>query len=208
MKRLFACVLILGLLLSSARAETAFDNSALLLEEDLYSFTHPGTANTVVRPLHQPYFGQLDEGYDGDLLAYVDYVILPDLEATLIRLFLSTTTYEPLTAQEIRLTVGSKQWTFTVDYDQSEYDGIYMEDYVICLTDASLAFLKAVAQQKADAPIPVEFLVEGQTVFSGLVVIPGQDAADLYDRFINLGGKMQPLRDYDELWPCKISTAE
>lgn len=204
MKRLLACFLILGLLLVPAAAESAFDNESLLLEEGLYSFTHPGTANTVVRPENQPYFGQVDEGYDGDLLVYVDYVILPDLDATLIRLFLSTTTFDALTAQEIRLTVGDKQWTFTVDYDQSEYDGIYMEDYIICLTDASLTFLKAVAQQKKDDPIPVEFLVDGEVALSGLVIIPGQDAADLYDLFIDLGGKMQPLKDYDELWPCKV----
>ena len=79
-----------------------------------------------------------------------------------------------------------------------------MEDHTTYLTDASLPLLKAIAQQKTDAPIPVELLSLGEVVFSGLVVIPGEEAADLYDRFIDLGGKKQELKKLDEVWPCKV----
>lgn len=204
LKKMLLLLLCMALCFPAALAESAFDNAALLATENMDVFEHPGTANTVVRPVNQPYLGQADEGYDGELDAYVDYLILPDLEVTLLRIFLSTVTYEPLTAQEMRLTVGGKQYTFAVEYDQSEYDGIYMEDYAVCLTDASLPLLKAIAQQKKDDPIPVEFLCDGEVAFSGLILIPGQDAADLYDRFIDLGGKKQSLKAYDDLWPCSV----
>ena len=145
MKKLFALLLCL-FLLPAAMAEDAFNTSALKEDEDLYAFTHPGTLDTVYRMLNQPYFGQVDEGYDGSLLAYVDYVTLVDYDATLLRLMISIEAFGPVAADEMRLTVSSTSYTFSVDYDQSEYDGLYMEDYVVCLTDASLPLLKAIAQ--------------------------------------------------------------
>lgn len=202
--------LLLGLLLAVtvALAESAFDTGALQRMENTTTFTHPGTVNTVVRLLNQPYIGQVDEVYDGGLLAYVDYITMPDHDATLLRLMVSIEAFDPIAADEMRLTVGGKRYTFTVDYDQSEYDGLYMEDYAVCLTDASLPLLKAAAQQKQDDPIPVEFLSLGEVVFAGEVIIPGDDAATLYDRFIDLGGKQQSLKALDAVWPCKVEKAK
>ena len=37
------------------------------------------------------------------------------------------------------------------------------------------------------------------------VVIPGDDAAWIYDTFVNLGGKTQPLKEIDDMWPCTIT---
>ncbi len=204
MKQLMALLLALFLSTGAAFSEATFDVSALKQDENLYSFTHPGTLDTVYRMVNQPYFGQVDESSDGSLVAYVDYVTLVDHDATLLRLMVSIEAFAPVGADEMRLTAGGKTYTFAVTYDQSEYDGLYMEDYAVCLTDASLPLLKAIAQQKKDDPIPVELLYLGETVFSGLVVIPGEEAAELYDRFIDLGGKQQPLKKLDELWPCKV----
>jgi hypothetical protein len=50
----------------------------------------------------------------------------------------------------------------------------------------------------------VEFLSLGETVFAGEVIIPGQEAAQLYDRFIDLGGKKQELKRLDATWPCTV----
>ena len=202
MKKLLALLLLLCCLPFGALAE--FDTEELQRTENTYTFTHPGTVNTVTRLLNQPYWGQVDEPWDGDLCAYVDYVTMPDYEATLIRLFIGTESFDPIAAEEMRLTVAGKSYTFTVTYEQTEYDGIYMEDYIVCLTDASLPLLKAIAQQKTDEPIPVEFLLLGEIVFVGQVIIPGEDAALLYDRYIDLGGKMQELKKLDEVWPCKV----
>ena len=204
MKKLLALLMALALLLTSAAAESVFNTEALRNMAHTYTFTHPGTINTVTRLEHQPYIGQADWPEDGGLMAYVDYITLPDYDVTLLRLMISIEAFDPIAADEMRLTVGGKRYTFTVDYDQSEYDGLYMEDYTVCLTEESLPLLKAIAQQKQDDPIPVEFFSLGETVFQGQAVIPGDDAATLYDAFIDLGGKRQTLKQFDEIWPCKV----
>lgn len=204
MKKLMVFILCAMLCMSAAAAESVFDNAELQRMENTYTFTHPGTVDTVVRLENQPYLGQVDEPYEGGLLAYVDYIIMPDHDATLLRLFVATEAFDPIAADEMRLTVSGKRYTFAVSYEQYEYDGLYMEDYIVCLTDASLPLLKAIAQQRTDAPIPVEFLSLGEIVFAGQVIIPGEDAATLYDRYIDLGGKKQELKRLDATWPCTV----
>ena len=203
MKRILLMCLCL-LLTLPALAEDSFDTAPLKTDQNLTSFTHPGTLDTVYRLLHQPYFGQVDEAFDGGLVGYVDYITLADHDATLLRVMIATEAFEPITASELRMTAGGKQYTFSVHYEQSEYDGIFMEDYTFCLTDASLPLLKAIAQQKQDDPIPVELLAYGEVVFAGELIIPGDDAAWLYDQFIDLGGKQQNLKRFDDLWPCRV----
>lgn len=203
MKKLPAFLMALLLMTSAALAE--FDLAPLKSDPDLSVFTQPGTVNTVYRPLNQPFIGQVDETFEGEMVVYADYISLVDKGVTLLRLMVSTVAYDlPLNADQLRMTVGGKRYTITVHHEESEYDGLYMEDFTACLTDASLPLLKAIAQQKNDAPIPVELLSLGDVVFSGLVVIPGEEAAGLYDRFIDLGGKKQELRKLDALWPCEV----
>lgn len=202
MKRMIA--LVLALLLCGSAALAEFDTASLREMENTTTFTHPGTVNTVTRLLNQPYLAQVDAPGEGELSVFVDFITLPDYEVTLLRLLTGTVTYAPLAANEMRITAGGKSYTFTVDYEQSEYDGIYMEDYAVCLTDTSLPLLKAIAQQKTDKPIQVEYLSLGEVVFSAQVIIPGQDAALLYDRFVDYGGKKQDLSWYDVMWPCKV----
>lgn len=202
MKRLIT--LVLALLLCGSAALAEFDTASLRDMENTTTFTHPGTVNTVTRLLNQPYLAQVDAPGEGELSVFVDFITLPDYEVTLLRLLTGTVTYAPLAANEMRITAGGKRYTFTVNYEQSEYDGIYMEDYAVCLTDTSLPLLKAIAQQKTDKPIQVEYLSLGEVVFSAQVIIPGQDAALIYDRFVDYGGKKQDLSWYDAMWPCKV----
>lgn len=207
MKKLLAFLMALMLLAPSALAD--FDLSALKVDPNLNAFTRYGTVNTIYRPVNQPYLGQVDEAFEGDLIVYVDYITLVDEDVTLLQLTASTTVFDtPLNADQLRLTVGGKRYTFSVSREIAEYDGLYMEDHAACLTDASLPLLKAIAQQKNDAPIPVTLLAGEETVFSGLVVIPGEEAARLYDRFVSLGGKTQELKKLDALWPCRIEKAK
>ena len=202
MKRVLAFVLMMALLLSTALAD--FNTDALKTDADMYSFTQFGTVNAVYRAVNQPYIGQADEAYDGGLVAYVDFVTMPDLEATLLRLMISTEVFDlPLGADEVRLTVGGKRYTLPVSREESEYDGLYMEDFTVCLVGEGLNMLRAIAQQKQDDPIPVELLSLGGVVFSGVVIIPGEEAARLHDRFVDLGGKTQGLKKLEESFPCK-----
>lgn len=203
MKKWTVALTALLLLLSTALAD--FNTDALKNDTELYSFTQFGTVNTVYRAVNQPYIGQADEVYDGGLVAYVDFVTMPDLEATLLRLMISTEVFDlPLGADEVRLIVGGKRYTLPVSREESEYDGLYMEDFTICLVGEGLNMLRAIAQQKQDDPIPVELLSLGGVVFSGVVIIPGEEAARLHDRFVDLGGKTQGLKNLEESFPCKV----
>lgn len=206
MKKLLAFLMIL-LLTSAALAE--MDLTSLREDPDWYSFTLHGTVDTVYRAVNQPYMGQVEEGFDGDLSVYLDYITLVDADATVLRLMVSTMAWDdPYNAGEIRLTVGKTSYTFAVTHDESEYDGVYMEDYVTCLAGDGLNMIKAIAQQKKDEPICVELLSDGKVVFSGLVIISGEEAAAIYDRYIDMGGKKQNLKGLEEAWPCKVETVK
>lgn len=202
MKKQTAVLMALLLLLTSAMAE--FNTDALKTDADMYAFTQFGTVDTVYRAVNQPYIGQADDNFEGGLVAYVDYVTMPDHGVTLLRLMISTEVFDyPLGADEVRLTVGGKRYTLPVSRAESEYDGLFMEDFSACLVGEGLNMLGAIARQKQDAPIPVELLSLGDVVFSGVVIIPGEEAAAQHDRFVDLGGKTQSLKKLEELFPCK-----
>ncbi len=202
MKKLLALLLIL-FLASPALAE--MDLTPLKTDPDWYAFPQGATLNTVYRAVNQPYIGQVDDAFDGDLVAYVDFITLVDQDVTLLRLMASTEMFGlPLGADQLRLTVAGKRYAFSVSREESEYDGLYMEDYTTCLVGEGLTMLKAIAQQKKDHPIAVELLAEGSVVFTGQVIIPGEEAAAIYDRFIDMGGKKQSLKALEEQFPCKV----
>lgn len=208
MKRILSMILCLCLFFP-VLALAEFDLAPLKNDPSLIVMPQPNSVNTVYRPTSQPFIGQVDEAFEGELVVYVDYITLVNEGVTLLRVMASTVAYDTaLNADQLRLTVGGKRYTLNVSHEESEYDGLYMEDFSACLTDASLPLLKAIAQQKKDAPLPVELLSLGDVVFSATVVIPGDDAARLYDQFIDLGGKKQSLKQFDDLWPCKIEKAK
>ena len=204
MKKIIALLMCLSLIAMPALAE--FDEEALRVDQELYSsFRLPVSADMVYRPVNQPYIGQVDEIYDGELVVYVEYITMLDAHATVIRLMASTVVFDdPLGADALRLTIGGKTYTLTVSREESEYDGLYMEDYTTVLVGEGLNMLKAIAQQKKDVPVPVELLCLDEVVFSGLVIIPGEEAAGIYDRWIDLGGKKQALKTLEEAWPCTV----
>ncbi|MBQ7138096.1 MAG: hypothetical protein IJO39_03770 [Clostridia bacterium] len=204
MKRFLACLMLL-MLFTPALAE--LDLSPLKDDPDWTAFPVSNSVNTFYRAANQPYHGQVDEGFDGELVAYVDYITLVDAGVTVPRLMLCTVAWDlPLNAQEVRLTVGKTRYTLAASHTESEYDGVYMEDYESCLVGDGLALLKTIAQQKTNAFIPVELLLDGSVVFSGQVIIPGEEAAQIYDRYIDMGGKTQNVKALEALWPVEKET--
>lgn len=199
MKKLIALLLILLLLPAVGLAE--FDTAALLERENVLQ-SMDANWDTVYSLSDVFYMGEIE---DGTLLVTLDYIEKAELDMTLIRVDALLMIYDMMTADTVTFTVGGKNYAFTVQADVFEYDGVYQEDYVICLTDASLPFLKAVAQQKKDDPIPVAFSSLGEVLLTGEVVIPGEDAAHFYDLYVDLGGKKQALKDIDDMWPCEIT---
>ena len=75
MKKLLALAAAITLSCTAALAE--FDFYALKDTPDAMTYTVPGTADTVVRPALAPYQGEFGED---ELVAYLDYIILPDEE--------------------------------------------------------------------------------------------------------------------------------
>lgn len=199
MKKLMALLLAL-LMPLTALAE--FNNEELQRTENCIVMNQPGTWDVLVCPMNQPYKGEMADGW---LDVSVDFIRKVDLDMTLIRVAVAIEVFDNVYADTIALTVDGKRYAFSVQAEVFEYDGVYQEDYFICLTDASLPFLKAVAQQKKDEPIPVEFISLEETVTTGSVILPGEEVAWIYDLFIDLGGKSQDLKSVDDLWPCRIT---
>lgn len=200
MKKLLTMLLTLALLPLPAVAE--FNNAALRQLEDCIIMQHPGALDVLVCPMNQPFRGEMEDAW---LEVSVDFVEKVDLDMTLVRVAVGIEVFDNVYADTISFTVGGKCYAFAVEAEVFEYDAVYQEDYYICLTDASLPFLKALAQQKRDDPIPVSFISREETLASGVVVIPGEEAAWIYDTFIDLGGKSQNLKGIDDLWPCAIT---
>lgn len=201
MKKLTALVLALLLALPLGAA-AEFNNAALEQTEDCIVMMRPGSWDVLVCPVNQPFQGELADGW---LDVSVDFVQKVDIDMTLVRVAVRIEVFDNVYADTIAFTLGGKRYAFSVEADVFEYDGIYQEDYCICLTDATLPFLKALAQQKKDDPIPMEFISGGEIVMTGSIVIPGADAAWIYDLFIDLGGRSQPLKEINDLWPCTIT---
>lgn len=201
MKKMMAALLALVLMLP-VMALAEFNNEQLRQQEDFIMMTQPGSWDLLHCPMNQPFRGEMEDAW---LDVSVDFVEKGELGVTLIRVAVGIEVFDNVYADTITFTVGGKCYAFAVEADVFEYDGVYQEDYYICLTDASLPFLKAIAQQKKDEPIPLAFISMEETVATGCVIIPGGDAAMIYDLFIDLGGKTQDLKALDEIWPCTIT---
>lgn len=200
MKKLMT--MILALLLCALPALAEFDTAGLKQQEDFIIMMAPGSWDTLYCPMNQPYQGEMEDAW---LDVSIDFVEQADTGMTLIRVAVRVEVFDNLYADTIAFTVGGKSYAFAVTADVFEYDAVYQETYATCLTDESLAFLKALAQQKKDDPIPLAFLSCEETVAAGQIVIPGEEAARLYDLFIDLDGKTQDLKGIVDLYPCTIT---
>lgn len=204
MKKWIALAVAMTLLSTAALAE--FDFVALKDTPDCTVYTVPGTADTVVRPFVFPYQGELGED---ELIAYLDYIILPDEEVATFRLCLSLSMYDLLRADAVRVTLDKKCYTFRVTPDCTDYDGIYMEDYTLILSSESLPLMTALAKAKGDATLTLAFVNTADgTERTGSVEIPSADAKTLLDRFNSLGGGRQDLSVLTEKYPCTVEKAK
>ena len=109
-RRLTALLLALMMPLS-ALAEA--DGMALRQTENCMVYTAEGGVDTVIRPLDQPFMGEMALE-DGELIAYLDYIDLPNEGAIFLRLSFSLLTPEMLGADTLRLTVGKTDYVFPV----------------------------------------------------------------------------------------------
>lgn len=187
MKKLLALAAAITLLCTAALAE--FDFYALKDTPDAMTYTVPGTADTVVRPALAPYQGEFGED---ELVAYLDYIILPDEEVATFRLCLSLSMFDSFQADEVRVTVDKKCYTFAVKPAITDYDGIFMEDYTLVLSSESFSIVTALSKAKNATTMQVVFVntMDGAER-AGSVEIPSADVKALLTRYNDLGGSKQ-----------------
>ncbi|MGN0746162.1 MAG: hypothetical protein ACI4ML_05770 [Aristaeellaceae bacterium] len=194
--------LMLALLLPAAALAEA-DGMALRQTDNCMVYTAEGGVDTVIRPLDQPFMGETTLE-DGELIAYLDYIDLPNEGAIFLRLTFSLITPDMLSAGTLRLTVGKTDYVFPVTAEVSEYDTIYYEDYALCLTEASLPLLDAIIRLKG-APVAVAFEKEDAVLAAGEVAFPAEQVRTVLDRYEEIGGLTQELGRFDTVWPVEIN---
>ncbi|MGN0970662.1 MAG: hypothetical protein ACI4OY_01825 [Aristaeellaceae bacterium] len=193
--------LLLALLLPAAALGEA-DGMALRQTENCMVFTAANGVDTVIRPLDQPFMGETALE-DGELIAYLDYVDMPNEGAIFLRLTFSLMAPDLLSADTLRLTVGKTDYVFPVMAEISEYDTIYYEDYALCLTEASLPIIDAIIRLKG-APVAVALEREEETLAAGEVAFPAAQVKAVLERYEAIGGLTQELGRFDTVWPVDI----
>lgn len=170
------------------------------------TYTVPGTADTVVRPALAPYQGEFGED---ELVAYLDYIILPDEEVATFRLCLSLSMFDSFQADEVRVTVDKKCYTFAVKPAITDYDGIFMEDYTLVLSSESFSIVTALSKAKNATTMQVVFVntMDGAER-AGSVEIPSADVKTLLTRYNDLGGSKQDLSVLMDKYPCTVEKAK
>jgi len=203
MKRLL-CALACMLLACAPALGEAFDQEALEQLEDYSVFKDVYNVNTIVRPQDQPYAGTMD-AEDAEVSVFLDFIQMPDEDATFLRLMVCLTSYELVGASELTVTVDGMDYVFNVFPEIAEYDVTYFEDYTVCMTDESLPMIKAMARSKKDT---FSITLAGGKTCTGAITLPLDTVADMYDTYIDLGGAQQDLAICRDLWPVMIIKTE
>lgn len=194
--------LLLALVLGCISAAAEFDFSALKEMENAIVSLVPGTADTIVRPMRMPYQGEFGED---DLIANLDYIILPDQEVVALRICLSVSLFEPMQADQVAVTLDGKCYTFTVTPEVAEYDGIYMEDYALVMTNDSMPLMKALSKGKQEQTMTVVFTCTADDMQrTGSIPMPAQDVKALLTEYASFGGEEQDLSLIAERFPCVV----
>lgn len=200
MRRLMAALLVAAMWASSFALAEGFRQDELEDMPGYQVFLDENGVDTVVRPEDQPYMGEIRlEG--GMLITFLDFVEKPEEGMTFLRLTASVMSGERLAAEEMTLTVGDNRYVFALSPVIHEYDTVYYEDYSLCLTDESLPMLKAMARAE-EGMFPVAFT--GESTAEGLLALPGERAAEIYDIYVSLGGHEQNLAICRDLWPVRV----
>ena len=203
MRRL-VCLLLSMLMLCTAALADGFDQTRLEQTKDYTTYMDIHQVNTIVAPPGQPWMGET-ELEDSEVAVYLDFIQMPDEDMTFLRLTLSLTSYEFVAAGELTITVGGKDYVFDVFPEVWEYDLTYFEDYIICMTDASLPMIKAMARSKTDT---FSIKLAGDMTVQGSITLDLDQVAQIYDTYIDCGGERQNLGLCRELWPVMIMKDE
>lgn len=186
MKRILPFALAGAMMFTVAHAELEQDTLT-----DGLSCTVQMDANgvdTVIRPDNQPYIAACDDSHE--LIAYVDFVEMPNQNGTFLRLTFSLISDEMTDIDTLRIDSASDSWIFDTTHAIDEYDDTYYEDFSVVLGEDGMDMMKALT--KKDLSLAVT--LEGETDYvTATITFPSEDMKALYDRFVNAGGMEQNL---------------
>jgi len=171
------CLIIFLLICLPFAAVAELDRELLTDGLDCAVYLDANQVDTVIRPMNQPFFGTVDA--EGEMIAFLDYVEMPDFSGTFMRLTLSLVTYEPVNAEKLTLSFGKESYDFEVWPVTGEYDTVYYEDYAVTFSDETITMLKALGRHTGE----VTYLLEGDGSRSGTIDFPEGEVKALYDRF-------------------------
>lgn len=193
MKRWACLILSLLFLFSCALAHTV-DMDILTEGLDHHEWPDLNGVDTMYRPVSQPWEGETE---NGTLFVYLDYVDSVNDDMLFMRLTLNLETYEKLVSPHVIFTVGDKEWVMTAVVRIDEYDGTFYEDYMIYFTDETDDLIKAIICEGGHATVDID----GEIPYHGILSLPPEELADLYDRYVNAGGFRQRFDIYHSQWP-------
>ncbi|MBE5768539.1 MAG: hypothetical protein E7333_03000 [Clostridiales bacterium] len=197
----FLLLLMMLCLFTGVSCAEGFDLETLKADADWMMIPHDNGLDFVYRPVNQPFIGAVDG--EGELIVYLDYVEDAQNGMVALRMLVSTALPEELCADTLALDVDGTVYTFDVMAVVSEYDRTYFEDYAVYFSPKSLPMLQQIARRKEDTPLAVT--LTGAYVLTGQVILPGQEVADVFDLYVDLGGRQQGLSVYEDLYPVKIT---
>ncbi len=144
--------------------------------------------DTVIRPDNQPYIAECDDSHE--LIAYVDFVEMPNMNGTYLRLTFSLISSEMTDIDTLRIDSAADCWIFDTTHAIDEYDDTYYEDFSVVLDADGMTLMKAMAQKD----LPLTITLEGETDYvTASILFPSDDMKQLYDRFVDAGGMNQSL---------------
>ena len=186
MKKTCCAMLLAFCLLLSPFAQAEVDVSLLQSALPCEVFSEENGVDTVYRPEGQPYAAETEDGRE--LIAYVDYIDMPNLDGVYVRITLSMASPEPTALDHGTLFALSASWTFPLTYQVHEYDDTYYEDYSFLLDEGGMVLLSALARKDT----PISFILAGETTqISASLTLPCEDMARIYDAFTRAGGMEQ-----------------
>lgn len=117
--------------------------------------------------------------------------------------------FDSFQADEVRVTVDKKCYTFAVKPAITDYDGIFMEDYTLVLSSESFSIVTALSKVKNATTMQVVFVntMDGAER-AGSVEIPSADVKTLLTRYNDLGGSKQDLSVLMDKYPCTVEKAK
>ncbi|MBR5345973.1 MAG: hypothetical protein IK127_09145 [Clostridia bacterium] len=188
MKRLLFVLMALVLLTFSCafaeNGEGLFQIEALDEDESIFSYIDDNHIDTVYRPDGQPFVGEANEG---DVMAYLDYVELPNAGVVALRLSIGIVTNEELYGTELDLACGDTELTFAADPMITEYDMIWSEDYSVYLAGEAAALMEALIQNEGQ----LDFVIRGDREISGSIRIAPDFLRAIWETYVELGGLEQ-----------------